>query len=311
MESFPEPANSTRGQYFVLLGLAARPRLRAALFPVFLALYLLTLLENGLLACLAGAHPELRKPMYFFLANLSCLEMSYVSVTSPTLLLGLRAGPLRVPFAACLAQLFFFITFLCTKCSLLASMAYDRYVAICRPLHYPLLMRPWVCLALAAASWLGALAVAVVRTACMASLSYCGPHVLNHFFCDVSPLLRLSCTRVALVELLDLTSALVILWGSLLVAVASYVAIGRAVLRMPSAAAWRKAFSTCASHLAVLGAFYSVVLLAYSWPGLLKSTDLSKVLSVLYSVITPACSPVVYGLRSREVRAVLRGAREP
>ncbi|XP_048224965.1 olfactory receptor 5-like [Perognathus longimembris pacificus] len=311
MERSLELANSTRVQYFILLGLSTRPGVRAALFFVFLALYLLTLLENALIVYLVSAHSELRKPMYFFLANLSCLEMSYVSVTMPTLLLGLWAGPYRIPFATCMTQLFLFITFISTKCSLLASMAYDRYVAICRPLHYPLRMRPQVCVALAWVSWLGALVVSVAKTTCIASLSYCGPNVINHFFCDVSPLLNLSCTHVALTELVDFISSFVILWGSLLVAVASYVAIGRAVLHMPSATAWRKAFSTCASHLTVLSAFYSVVLLVYSSPGPTEASDHTKVLSVLYSVITPACSPVVYGLRSREVRAVLRGAHAP
>ncbi|XP_012889960.1 PREDICTED: olfactory receptor 5-like [Dipodomys ordii] len=308
MEKSPELANSTRVQYFVLLGLSTQPGVRAVLFFVFLTLYLLTLLENALIVYLVSTHSELRKPMYFFLANLSCLEMSYVSVTMPTLLLGLWAGPYRIPFTTCMTQLYFFIAFICTKCLLLASMAYDRYVAICRPLHYPLLMRPQVCMALASASWLGAPVVSVIKTMCIASLSYCGPNILNHFFCDISPLLNLSCTHVALAELVDFISAIVILWGSLLVAVASYVAIGRAVLHMPSATAWRKAFSTCASHLTVMGTFYSVVLLVYSWSGPRLAAEHSKVLSVLYAVITPACSPVVYGLRSREVQAALRGA---
>ena len=161
---------------------------------------------------------------------------------------------------------------------------------------------------MAGTSWLGGLLVSVVKTACIASLSYCGPNVVNHFFCDVSPLLNLSCTHVALTELVDFLSAIVILWGSLLVAIASYVAIGSAVLRMPSAAAQRKAFSTCASHLVVVGIFYSVVLFMYSRPSRVESTDLQKVLSVVYTVVTPACSPVVYCLRNKEVHAALQRA---
>ena len=293
-------------QEFILLGLSARQGVRVVVFAAFLTLYLLTLLENALIVFLVCSHTELHEPMYFFLGNLSCLEMCYVSVTMPSLLAGLWTGPCHVPLPACMTQLFFFIALICTECALLASMACDRYVAICRPLHYPLLMRPQVCLGLAGTSWLGGLLVSVVKTACIASLSYCGPNVLNHFFCDVSPLLNLSCTHVALTELVDFLSAIVILWGSLLVAIASYVAIARAVLRMPSAAARRKAFSTCASHLVVVGIFYSATLFIYARPSRMEAMDLNKVLSVTYTVATPMCNPVIYCLRNREVQAAFR-----
>ncbi|XP_025841000.2 olfactory receptor 6Z7-like [Vulpes vulpes] len=306
MESSLELGNMTRVQEFVLLRLSTRPGIRNALFAVFLTLYLLTLLENTLIIYLICSHSELHKPMYFFLGNLSCLEMCYVSVTMPSLLLGLWTGPCHVPFTACMTQLFFFIVLICTECTLLASMAYDRYVAICRPLHYPLLMRPQVCLGLALSSWIGGLLVSVVKTSCIASLSYCGPNVLNQFFCDVSPLLNLSCTHVALTELVDFISAIVIFCGTLLVALASYSAIVVAVLLMPSAAARRKAFSTCASHLIVVGIFYSAALFIYCRPSRIKSMDLNKVLSVIYTVVTPMCNPIIYCLRNKEVHVVLR-----
>nr|XP_014337451.1 PREDICTED: olfactory receptor 5 [Bos mutus] len=302
MERSLELGNVTRVQEFVLLGLSMSPETREVLFAVFLPLYLLTLLENALIVFLVCSHTELHKPMYFFLGNLSCLEMCYVSVTMPSLLAGLWTGPYHVPFTACLIQLFLFISLISTKCTLLASMACDRYVAICRPLRYPLLMRPQVCLGLAGTSWLCG------RTRCLASLSYCGPNVLNHFFCDVSPLLNLSCTHVALTELVDFLSAIIILWGSLLVAIASYVAIGRAVLHMPSAAARCKAFSTCASHLVVVGIFYSAALFIYARPSRIEAMDLNKVLSVVYTVATPMCNPVIYCLRNREVQAAFRRA---
>ena len=311
MEISLELGNMTRVQEFILLGLSTSPETREVLFAVFLTLYLLTLLENALIVFLVCSHTELHKPMYFFLGNLSCLEMCYVSVTMPSLLVGLWIGPYHVPFTACMTQLFFFIVLICTECTLLASMAYDRYVAICHPLHYPLLMRPQVCLGLAGTSWLGGLLVSVAKTACIASLSYCGPNVLNHFFCDISPLLNLSCTHVALTELVDFLLAIVTFCGTLLVALASYSAIGVTVLRMPSAADRRKAFSTCASHLVVVGIFYSVALFMYSCPSRVESTDLHKLLSVIYTVLTPACSPVVYCLRNREVHAALRRALHP
>ncbi|NP_001378649.1 olfactory receptor 6Z7-like [Equus przewalskii] len=304
MERSLELGNMTRVQHFVLLGLSTSLGIRDVLFAVFLTLYLLTLLENTLIIYLICSHRELHKPMYFFLGNLSCLEMCYVSVTMPSLLVGLWTGPCHVPFTTCMTQLFFFISLICTECTLLASMAYDRYVAICHPLHYPLLMRPQVFLGLAMTSWFGGLLVSVIKTACIASLSYCGPNVLNHFFCDVSPLLNLSCTHVALTELVDFISAIVILWGSLIIAIASYVAIVRAVLHMPSAAARCKAFSTCASHLIVVGIFYSATIFIYARPNRIEAMDLNKVLSVIYTVVTPMCNPVIYCLRNKEVQAV-------
>ncbi|XP_046537586.1 olfactory receptor 5-like [Equus quagga] len=303
MERSLELGNMTRVQQFVLLGLSTSLGIRDVLFAVFLTLYLLTLLENTLIIYLICSHRELHKPMYFFLGNLSFLEMCYVSVTIPSLLMGLWTGPCHVPFTACMTQLFFFISLICTECTLLASMAYDRYVAICHPLHYPLLMRPQVFLGLAMTSWFGGLLVSVIKTACIASLSYCGPNVLNHFFCDVSPLLNLSCTHVALTELVDFISAIVILWGSLIIAIASYVAIVRAVLHMPSAAARCKAFSTCASHLIVVGIFYSATIFIYARPNRIEAMDLNKILSVIYTVVTPMCNPVIYCLRNKEVQA--------
>ncbi|XP_007954537.1 olfactory receptor 5-like [Orycteropus afer afer] len=306
MERSLELANMSRVREFVLLGLSTRPDVREALFAIFLMLYLLTLLENTLIIYLICSHSELHKPMYFFLGNLSCLEMCYVSVTMPSLLVGLWAGPYHIPFTACMTQLFFFVSLICTECTLLASMAYDRYVAICQPLHYPLLMRPQVCLALALASWLGGFLVSVVKTTCIASLSYCGPNALNQFFCDVSPLLNLSCTHVALTELVDFISAIIIFCGTLLISLASYSAIGVAVFHMPSATVRRKAFSTCASHLVVVGIFYSAALFIYCRPSRIKSMDLNKVLSVIYTVVTPICNPIIYCLRNKEVHAVLR-----
>lgn len=225
--------------------------------------------------------------MYFFLGNLSCLEMCYMSVTMPSLLMGLRSGACHVPFTACIVQLFLFISLIGTKCTLLASMAYDHYVAICHPLPYLLLMRPQICLGLALSSWLCGLLVSVVKISCITSLSSCGPNVLNQFFCDVSPLLNLSCTHVTLTELVDFISAIVIC-RILLVALASYAAIRRAVLQMPSAAAGSNP-STCAPNLTVVDIFCSVVLFTYSRPSRVEPTDLNKLLSVIYTVATPMC----------------------
>ncbi|KAM9224857.1 LOW QUALITY PROTEIN: olfactory receptor 6Z7-like [Dugong dugon] len=305
MERYLGLTNMTRVQEFILRGLSSRVDIQDALFAVFLTFYLLTLLENTLMIYLICSQSELHKPMYFFLGNLSCLEMCNVLVTMPRLLMELCTGPYYISFTACMTQLFFFVSLIRIECTLLASMAYDCYVAICHPLHYPLLMWPQVCLGLALSSWLGGLLVSVVKTTCIASFSYCGPNVLNRFFCDVSPLLNLS-THVALTELVDFISAIVIFCGTLLVALASYSAIGVAVLHMPSAAARRRYFSTCASHLVVVGIFYSAALFIYCRPSHIKSMDLNKVLSVIYTVVTPTCNLIIHCLRNKEVHTVLR-----
>ncbi|CAO2627118.1 Olfactory receptor 5 [Lemmus lemmus] len=273
---------------------------------LFLAAFLLTLLGNTLIVMLTSLDPGLRAPMYFFLRQLALVEICFSLDVAPRLLVTLLRPGRGLSPTICMTQLFFFIVLICTECTLLASMAYDRYVAICRPLHYPLLMRPQVCLGLALSSWLGGLVVSVAKTTCIASLSYCGPNVLNQFFCDVSPLLNLSCTHVALTELVDFISAIVIFCGTLLVSLASYSAIGMTVLRMSSAAARRKAFSTCASHLVVVGIFYSAALFIYCRPSRIKSMDLNKVLSVIYTVVTPLCNPIIYCLRNKEVHTVLK-----
>ncbi|CAO2627123.1 Olfactory receptor 5 [Lemmus lemmus] len=269
---------------------------------LFLAAFLLTLLGNTLIVMLTSLDPGLRAPMYFFLRQLALVEICFSLDVAPRLLVTLLRPGRGLSPTTCMTQLFFFIVLVGTECILLASMAYDRYVAICRPLHYPILMRPQVCLGLAMTSWLGGLLVSMVKTTCIATLSYCGPNVLNHFFCDVSPLLNLSCTHVALTELVDFISAIVILWGCFLMTMASYVAIGRAVVCMPSITARYKAFSTCASHLVVVGIFYSVTIFIYARPKRIEDMDLNKMLSVIYTVVTPMCNPVIYCLRNKEVQ---------
>ncbi|EHB18656.1 Olfactory receptor 5 [Heterocephalus glaber] len=300
--------NVTKVSTFVLLGFPTAPRLQYALFLLFLVTYLFVLVENMAIILTVWSSTSLHRPMYYFLGSLSFLEIWYVSDIIPKMLDGFLLQHKCISFVRCMTQLYFFSSLVCTECVLLASMAYDRYVAICHPLHYSLIMRPQVCLGLALSSWLGGLVVSVAKTTCIASLSYCGPNVLNQFFCDVSPLLNLSCTHVALTELVAFISAIVIFCGTLLVALASYSAIAMAVLRMPSAAARREAFSTCTSHLVVVGIFYSAALFIYCRPSRIKSMDLNKVLSVIYTVATPLCNPVIYCLRNREVHTALRKA---
>ncbi|XP_006207540.3 olfactory receptor 226-like [Vicugna pacos] len=291
---------------FILVGFPGSLGLHMGLLVLFLPAYLLTVTENVLIIVVIRASPLLHKPMYVFLGNLSFLEVWYVSVTVPKLLLSLVAPEFRrISFAGCMAQLYFFLALACTECALLGVMAYDRYVAICSPLRYPAIMSPRLCSLLAAGSWLSGFTISVGKVFFISRLGYCGPNVMNHFFCDVSPLLNLACSDMSVAELVDFLLALLILLGPLLLTVSSYTAIISAVLRIPSAAGRHKAFSTCASHLTVVVIFYSASLFIYARPRAIYSFDLNKLVSVVYTVLTPLLNPIIYCLRNREVKEAL------
>ncbi|XP_002928745.2 olfactory receptor 6B1-like [Ailuropoda melanoleuca] len=296
---------------FTLVGFPGSLGFHVCLLVLFTLAYTLTVAENVVIITVIRVSPPLHKPMYVFLGNLSFLEVWYVSVTVPKMLLGLAAPQFRhISFAGCMAQLYFFLALACTECSLLGVMAYDRYVAICRPLRYPAVMSPSLCGLLAASSWLSGFTVSLGKVFFISRLGYCGPNVMNHFFCDVSPLLNLACSDMSAAELVDFLLALLVLLGPLLLTVFSYAAILSTVLRVPSAAGRHKAFSPCASHLAVVVIFYSASLFIYARPRAIYSFDLNKLVSVIYTVLTPLLNPIIYCLRNREVREALRKAAQ-
>ncbi|XP_076980561.1 olfactory receptor 226-like [Tamandua tetradactyla] len=303
---------SARGNHsqvaeFILVGFPGSRRLRASLLALFLLAYVLTITENVVIVAVVRISPLLHKPMYVFLGHLSFLEVCYVSVTVPKLLLSLAApGFQHISFAGCMAQLYFFLALACTECALLGVMAFDRYVAVCSPLRYPAVMGPRLCRLLAAGSWGSGFAVSLGKVFFISRLGYCGPNVLNHFFCDVSPLLNLACSDMAAAELVDFLLALLILLGPLALTAFSYAAILRAVLRAPTANGRHKAFSTCASHLAVVAVFYAASLFIYARPRAIDSFECNKLVSVVYTVLTPLANPVIYCLRNREVKDALR-----
>ncbi|KAM5319617.1 olfactory receptor 226 [Glossophaga mutica] len=301
---------SGRVTEFVLLGFPASEPLQALLFALSLLAYVLVLTENTLIIMAIRSHPALHKPMYFFLANMSFLEIWYVTVTIPKMLAGFvgskQGHGQRISFEGCMTQLYFFLGLGCTECVLLAVMAYDRYVAICHPLHYPVIVSGQLCVQLAAGSWAGGFGISMVKVFLISRLSYCGPNIINHFFCDVSPLLNLSCTDMSTAELTDFVLAIFILLGPLSVTRASYIAITGAVMRIPSAAGHHKAFSTCASHLTVVVIFYAASIFINARPKALSAFDTNKLVSVLYAVIVPLLNPIIYCLRNEEVKRALR-----
>ncbi|XP_032255059.1 olfactory receptor 226-like [Phoca vitulina] len=294
---------------FILVGFPGSLGFHVCLLVLFTLAYTPTVTENVVILTVIRVSPPLHKPMYVFLSNLSFLEVWYISVTVPKVLLSLAAPQFHhISFVGRMAQLYFFLALACTECTLLGVMAYDRYVAICSPLRYPAIMSPSFCSFLAASSWISGFTVSLGKVFFISRLGYCGPNVVHHFFCDVSPLLNLACSDMSAAELVDFLLALLILLGPLLLTILSYTAVLGTVLRIPSAAGRHKAFSTCASHLAVVVIFYSASLFIYARPRAIYSLDLNKLVSVVYTVLTPLLNPVIYCLRNREVKEALRKA---
>ncbi|XP_012922922.1 olfactory receptor 6Q1 [Heterocephalus glaber] len=242
--------------------------------------------------------------MCFFLAHLPCLETWYTSVTVPKMLAGfIRAhGAENISYAGCLSQLFIFTFFGATECFLLAVMAYDRYVAICVPLRYGSLVSWGTCFHLAAACWLVGFLTPILPIYFMSQLTFCGPNVVDHFFCDASPLLALSCSDVTLKEIVDFLVSLAVLLVSSTVIAVSYGNIVWTLLHIRSAAERRKAFSTCIAHLVVVSLFYGTLFFMYVRTKVASSTNFNKVVSVFYSVVMPMLNPLIYSLRNKEVK---------
>lgn len=276
------------------------------LFCVFLVIYLITLLENFLIILAIRSNAQLHKPMYFFLSHLSFLEMWYVTIISPKMLVDFLSHDKSISFNGCMTQLYFFVTFVCTEYILLAVMAFDRYTAICNPLRYPVIMTPRVCGTLAGGCWLCGLITAMIKMVFIARLYYCGTPHINHYFCDISPLLNVSCEDSSQAELVDFFLALMVIAVPLCVVVASYVTILTTILKIPSAQGRKKAFSTCTSHLTVVTLFYSTTLFTYANPKLMYTYSSNKLVSVLYTIIVPLLNPVIYCLRNHEVKAALK-----
>nr|XP_006130685.1 olfactory receptor 11A1-like [Pelodiscus sinensis] len=301
----PEQGNQTAVMEFVLLGFGDLPELQPLLFLLFLAIYLATVAGNLLIVVLVVSDQHLHTPMYFFLGNLSCLETCYSSTILPRLLAGLLTGDRTVSIPACLTQYYFFGFLAVEECYLLAVMSYDRYVAICKPLHYAARMNGRSCLQLAAGTWLGSSLVADITIYLMQQLTFCGPHEIDHFFCDFIPVVKLSCGDTRRMEFVTTLLAAVCTLPPFLLTLATYVCIISTILRMPSTTGKRKAFSTCSSHLTMVSVFYGTLMVVYMLPQTDTLRALNKVFSVFYTVLTPLANPLIYSLRNTEVREAL------
>uniref|UniRef100_A0A669QWS9 Olfactory receptor n=1 Tax=Phasianus colchicus TaxID=9054 RepID=A0A669QWS9_PHACC len=298
--------NSTVVSQFILLGLTGEPELQTPLFIVFSVIYFITMLGNVGLITLIMTSPQLHTPMYFFLCNLSVVDLCYSSVFSPRLLIGFLLDNKTISYSACFTQHFFFLVSVTTEVFLLAVMAYDRYVAICNPLLYIISMPKSFCMKLVAGSYLGGILNSLIQTCCLLSLPFCGPNIINHYFCDTNPLLKLTCSDGHLNELLLVTFNGTISMTVLLIIIISYVYILISILSIRSARGRHKAFSTCASHLLTVTLFYVPAGLSHMQPGSKYSLDIEKITAVFYTLLVPMLNPLIYSLRNKDVKDRLR-----
>ncbi|XP_061470317.1 olfactory receptor 1L4-like isoform X2 [Rhineura floridana] len=290
------------------LGLISnQPGYECLLAPTFLSMYLLTLLGNLLILLLIHYDARLySSPMYFFLGHLSLADMGFSSSTVPKMLQNLLTHTKHISYGGCLAQMFFFLGFGNTESFLLASMAYDRYVAICRPLRYAVLMNPKHCLLLAVGCWFLGFLHSLLYTLMMSCLSFCASREIPHFFCDLHPLIKLSCSDTSAIQMTTLTEGTVTMVGPFTVTLLSYIFIFSRVLKIPSTAGKRKAFSTCGSHLTTVILFFGTVIAVYVRPSSTYSGANVRIMSVAYTAVTPMLNPFIYSLRNSEIQQSLR-----
>ncbi|XP_005407766.1 PREDICTED: olfactory receptor 13A1-like [Chinchilla lanigera] len=297
--------NQTLVTEFVLEGFSEHTGLRLLLLGSFLSLYAVALTGNAVIIVLVSLTNSLHSPMYFFLCNLATMDIVCTSSVLPKVLVGLVSPENTISFQGCMAQLFFLIWSLSSELLLLTVMAYDRYVAICFPLHYSSRMSPRLCGALAIGVWGICALNTSVHTGLMTRLSFCGPRVITHFFCEIPPLLLLSCSPTHVNSIMTLLADAFYGCLNFLLTLLSYGCIVSSILRMRSAEGRRKAFSTCSSHLLVVSVLYSSVFCAYISPASSYSPERNKVSGVLYSALSPALNPLIYTLRNQEVRHAL------
>ncbi|XP_033024565.1 olfactory receptor 2AP1-like [Lacerta agilis] len=269
---------------------------------LFLPVYLVTMAGNILIVILVVLDQHLHTPMYFFLGNLSCLETCYSSTIMPRMLVSFLSGDRSISVHGCFAQLYFFGFLAATECYFLAVMSYDRYLAICRPLHYVMLMDGRICIMLIAGSWIsGSLGISIIIFL-VSQLKFCGPNKINHFFCDLTPVIRLSCDKTDLVEMTAFIISSIGTLPPLLITISSYVGIIKNIIRIPSTTGKQKAFSTCSSHLTVVACFYGSLMIVYVLPNMSSLSELKKLFSLFYTLLTPLVNPIIYSLRNKEVK---------
>ncbi|XP_069887986.1 olfactory receptor 8K3-like [Dipodomys merriami] len=305
-----ETHNLTVVREFILMGITDRPELQAPLFVLFLAIYMVSVVGNLGIITLTKVDSRLQTPMYFFLRHLALTDLGYSTAVGPKMLVNFVAERNTISYYLCATQLAFFLVFIGSELFILSAMSYDRYVAICNPLLYTVVMSQRVCWVLVAIPYLYCTFVSLLVTIKIFTLSFCGYNVINHFFCDCIPLISLLCSNTKGIEFIIMIFAAFDLLISLLIVLVSYLLILIAILKMKSAEGRRKAFSTCGSHLTVVIVFYGTLIFMYVQPESSHSIDTDKVSSIFYTLVIPMLNPLIYSLRNKDVKCALQRTRE-
>ena len=298
--------NDSRLLGFILVGFSDQPQLELILFGVILFLYFMTLLCNSTIILVSLLDSKLHNPMYFFLSHLSFLDLCFTSSIVPQLLVNLGSSDKSITYGGCVVQLYVSLALGSTECVLLAVMSYDRYVAVCRPLHYAFVMHPQVCSILASMAWLSGVTTTLIQSTLTLQLPFCGNRKVDHFFCEVPVLIKLACVDTNFNQAELFVASVLFLVVPLSLILMSYGNIAQAVLKIKSAIGRRKAFRTCSSHVMVVIIFYGTIIFMYLQPAKSRSKDQGKFVSLFYTVVTPMLNPLIYTLRNKEVKAALK-----
>ncbi|XP_075055379.1 olfactory receptor 5AR1-like [Mixophyes fleayi] len=294
--------NQSTVREFIIVGIANDPKIQHFIFILFLLIYFITCVANTTIMLIVLIINDLHSPMYFFLSNLSFSDLCYSTVVAPKLLYDFFSEKKTISFIGCALQLYFFAVFASTECYILSAMAYDRYVAICHPLLYVLIMNRRRCVVIVIFVYIGGICTSGIHTSCTFILNFCGPNVINHFYCDIPPLMELSCSDTYISKTIIFGVVLSLGLFSVTVTLASYVYIFFTILSIHSSEGRHKAFSTCSSHLSCVALFYGTVFFMYLRPASNYSVTQDKVVSVFYTMVIPMMNPIIYCLRNREIK---------
>ncbi|XP_077918085.1 olfactory receptor-like protein OLF4 [Halichoerus grypus] len=300
-----DPGNDTGISDFLLLGLSEEPELQSLIFGLFLSMYLITVFGNMLIILAISSDSHLHTPMYFFLANLSFVDICFTSTTIPKMLWNIQTQSKMITYEGCLSQMYFFILFAGLDIFLLTVMAYDRFVAICHPLHYTVLMKPWLCELLVLVSWILSVLHSFLESLMVLQLSFCRKVEIPHFFCELNQMIQLACSDTFLNTMVMYFAAMLLGGAPLAGVLYSYSKIVSSILGISSAQGKYKAFSTCASHLSVVSLFYCTGLGVYLSSAATQNSHSSAVASVMYTVVTPMLNPFIYSLRNKDIKGAL------
>ncbi|XP_014437601.1 olfactory receptor 7A17-like [Tupaia chinensis] len=301
-----EPGNDTQISEFLLLGFSEEPELQPLIFGLFLSMYLITVCGNLLIILATISDSHLHTPMYFFLSNLSFVDICFISTTIPKMLVNIQTQSKVITYAGCITQMFFFLVFVMLDDFLLTVMAYDRYVAICHPLHYTVIVNPWLCGKLVLASWIMSFLYSLLQSLMTSQLSFCTHVEIPHFFCELNQIIHLACSDTFLNDMVIYFAAVFLSFGPLTAILYTYCKILSSIFTTPSAQGRHKAFSTCVSHLLVVSLFYCTSLGVYLSADATLSSHSSATASVMYTVVTPMLNPFIYSLRNKDIKRALK-----